>query len=75
MDFIIDLPLSKRKECVYNAILVVVDRFSKIVIYALTNKTCISVQLTSILIREIVRRFSILKGALLNRGSVFTSEY
>ena len=43
MDFITDLPPSKRYGCVYDAILVIVDRYTKINIFVPTNKTCIAV--------------------------------
>ena len=38
IDFIIDLPLSKRNGCVYNTILVVIDRYTKIAYYLSTTK-------------------------------------
>lgn len=75
MDFITDLPPSRREGCVYDAILVIVDRFSKMVLYIPTVKTVTSAELATILIREVVRRFGVPEGTLSDRGSVFTSQY
>jgi hypothetical protein len=49
MDFITDLPPSKRGAGVYDAILVIVDRYLKINVYVPTTKKYISVQLGKIL--------------------------
>ena len=75
MDFITDLPPSKREGCVYDAILVVVCRFSKMCLYVPTNKTCTSVELGRIVIDEVIRRFGVPDGIVSDRGSVFTSAY
>ena len=75
MDFITDLPLSKREGCVYDAILVVVCRFSKMCLYVPTNKTCTSVELGRIVIDEVICRFGVPDGIVSDRGSVFTSAY
>ena len=39
MDFITDLPPSRNNKVVYNAILVIVDHFSKMSLYILAEKT------------------------------------
>jgi transposase InsO family protein len=44
-------------------------------IYVPTNKTCDSVELTSLLMDAVVRRYGVLKGIISDRGSVFTSQY
>ena len=75
MDFIVDLPLSTRNGAVYNAILVVVDRYIKIARYVPYNKTYTAEKLVSIFYDEIIYRYSILNGIVSNRGSVFTSTY
>jgi len=73
IDFITDLPPSKQGECVYNAILVIMDRFTKMSIYIPTTKQCTSVELTQLLSDKVVRHYGIPRGIVSNRGSVFTS--
>jgi uncharacterized membrane protein len=75
IDFIIDLPPSAYEGKAYNSILVIVDRYTKIVRYIPYNKTYTSVQLTDLFIKEIVCKYSMLKGIVLDRGSIFTSTY
>src|ERR1700761_2711626 len=45
MDFITDLPPSKRDDCVYDAILVIVDRYTKMNLYIPTTKACTAADL------------------------------
>ena len=75
MDFITDLPLSKAGGTVYDAILVVVDRYSKMSVYIPTTKRCTSVELADLLVKHVVCRFGVPCGILTDRGTVFTSEY
>jgi hypothetical protein len=42
-------------------------------IYVPTNKTYDSVELASLLIDVVVRRYGVLKGIISDRGSIFTS--
>ena len=74
-DFIVDLPPSTLDGYVYNSILVVVDRFTKIAIYIVYNKTYTSEQLLTLFEREVIRRFSILDSIILDRGTIFISAY
>jgi transposase InsO family protein len=60
---------------VYNAILVIVDRYTKMNIYIPTTKKCTSVDLAKILRDEIVRHYGIPNGIVSDRGSVFISQY
>jgi hypothetical protein len=50
----------------------IVDRYTKMNIYILTNKTCDSIELISLLIDVVIRRYGVLKGIISDRGSVFT---
>ncbi len=75
MDMITGLPSSKRDESVHDAILVVVDRYIKMVRYISTNKTLIAIQLTDMFFEKIVCCYETLKGIVFNRGSIFTSSY
>jgi hypothetical protein len=49
------------------------DWYTKMNIYVLTNKTCDSVELASLLMDAVVHRYGVLKGIISDRGSVFTS--
>jgi len=75
MDFITDLPPSKRNGSVYDAILVIVDRYTKMARYIPCNKTCTAEQLASLFHEEIICRYGVPKGIVSDRGSVFTSAY
>ena len=75
MDFITDLPPGKLGDCVYDAILVIVDRYTKMNRYLPTTKKCTSVELAELLELHIVRHYGLPKGIITDRGSVFTSQY
>ena len=75
MDFITDLPPSKRGDSVYDAILVIVDRYSKMNLFIPTRKSCTSADLAQILVDEVVRRWGMPSGIVSDRGSVFTSAF
>ena len=75
MDFIIGLPPSKRSGSIYNAILVVIDRYTKMVYYLATTKTIAAVELADLFFNKIVCCFSIPAGIISNRGSVFISTF
>ena len=73
LDFITNLPPSKPSDLVYDSILIIIDRYTKINIFIPITKRCDSVELTSILMDAVVRRYGVLKGIVSNRGSLFTS--
>ena len=75
MDFITGLPPSKRRGCVYDAILVIVDRYTKMARYITTTKTVTAVELAELFYEEVICRFGVPKGAVSDRGSVFTSAF
>ena len=75
MDFITGLPPSKRAGIVYDAILVVVDRFTKMVCYLPTTKTITAEELGELFFFEITCRFGTPAGVVSDRGSVFTSAF
>ena len=54
MNFITELPSSKQKECIYNAILVVVNCYTKMMRYIYTIKTITAVELAELFFNEIV---------------------
>jgi len=75
MDFITDLPPSKRREGVYDAILVVMDRYTKMAIYQPTTKTATAADLADLFVEAVVSRFGTPKGIVSDRGSLFTSNF
>ena len=76
MDFITGLPESKGfNGRVYDSILVVVDRFSKMVRYFAVNKTIDAPALAELIYKKIVMFTGTPDDIVSDRGSVFTSEY
>jgi hypothetical protein len=75
IDFIVNLLPSTCNGRVYDAILVIVDRFTKMSIYITYNKTCTAEDLVDLFYEEVICKYGIPKGIVLDRGSVFTSAY
>lgn len=75
MDYIVDLPPSGRGDGVSDAILVVVDRYTKMSKYIPCNKTCTAEELCTLIFDHIVCKYGMPRGIVTDRGSVFTSEY
>ena len=74
MDFITDLPPSKNNKVVYDAILVIVDRFSKMSLYIPAEKTWRAEDLADSFVERVIFRFGVPKGVVSDRGSVFISR-
>jgi len=75
MNMITGLPSSKRSDSVYDAILVVVDRYIKMAQYISISKTLTAMQLADIFFEKIVCRYRTPKEIVSDRGSIFTSSY
>jgi hypothetical protein len=75
LDFIVALPPSKRRQDVYDAILVVVCRFSKMVRFIPCHNTVDAGELGAILIDEIFSKYGAPRSIVSDRGTTFTSEY
>jgi hypothetical protein len=75
LDFIIELPLSIYIEYIYNSILIVIDRFSKIARYILTNNNTNIVDIATLFINNIILKFSIPRLVVSNRGLVFILSF
>ncbi len=73
IDFIIDLPLSLYREIAYDAILVVVDRYLKIIQFVPYNKETTAEELAEIIKNKIIKNFDIFKSCVSDRGSLFIS--
>ena len=75
MDFIIGLLPSRRGDKVYNAICVIVDRYTKMALYLPIVKTITITKLIDLFLNKVVRRFRAPRGIISNRGSIFTSKF
>ena len=75
MDFITGLPPSKRRGVVYNAILIIVDRYTKIVRYLLAKKDLDAATLAELFFEEIICRYSIFNSIINDRDTIFTSAF
>ncbi len=75
MNIITDMPSSKRSDSVYDAILMVVDRYTKITQYIFISKTLTTMQLADIFFKKIVCCYRALKEIVSDKGSIFTSSY
>ena len=75
MDFITGLPPSRRGDKVYDAIYVIVDRYTKMALYLPIVKTITTTELADLFLNEVVRRFRAPRGIVSDRGSIFTSKF
>ena len=75
MDFITGLPPVKLRSEVVDAILVVVDRYSKMAWYIPASKEWTAVDLADALYERVFTKVGVPKGIVSDRGSVFTSKY
>ena len=75
MNFIMNLSPSRRRGCVYDAILVIVDRYIKMMRYLSITKKINVFDLEQLLMKEIFLRFDSLEDIVTNRDSIFTSAF
>ena len=76
MDFITGLALCKNpRGKAFNAILIIIDRYSKIARYIPCYKTIDSLELAKRLFASVFSVFSTLNGIVSNRGIVFISNF
>jgi hypothetical protein len=75
MDFIVDLLPSKHLRKVYDSILNIIDRYSKIIRFVLCNVTINVKDLDSLIINNIVKDFGVLRLIISDRELLFTSSY
>lgn len=75
MDFITDLPPSKRHTRVYDSIFVVIDRFTKMARYIPVTKTVDAPELAEVFVTSIFKDFGAPEGITSDRGSQFTSKF
>ena len=75
MDFITDLPSNGEEKNPYNSVLVVVNQFMKLEHFTACWKTINALKLADLLLKHMFKDFGFLNNIVLDRGSVFTSEY
>lgn len=71
MDFIVQLPISNG----FDAILVVIDRFTKLAHFIPTTTELTSEELTDLLVQHIISKHGIPNDIVTDRGSVFTAHF
>jgi len=75
IDFITALPPSKLREKEYNAILVIVDRYTKMAHYIPTTSTIDAEELADEFTEHILTKYGAPKSIISDRGSLFTSHF
>ena len=75
MDFITDLPPSKKRTKAYDSILVVVDRYTKMARYIPVKKTLTAAELADVFMSKIHRHYGQPSSIVTDRGSVFTAKF
>ena len=76
MDFVIGLPPARtRSGEVVDAILVIVDRLSKLARYIAVQSDIDAPQLADVVEHELLTRFGVPLSIVSDRGSLFTSKY
>lgn len=76
LDFVTGLPPAKDShDCVYDTILVIVDRFSKMALYIPALKTWDAKEFAKAYFTHVILKFGVQKGIVSDRGSIFTSSF
>ena len=75
MNFIIELSSSKYREKTYNAILVICDRYIKMILYIFTIKFIDAIELANLFFEKIFFHFEISIDVVFDREFVFISDY
>ncbi len=75
MNFIINLSLSKRREQIYNVILIIINRYTKYFKYISTRKIWTAKYLTNELFDEIFFKHEMSKFIIFNRDFLFTFHF
>ena len=75
MNFVIGLSFNKYKNIVYDAILVMINRYIKMIKYLPMFITIDAAALAELFFAEIVYRYDMSYNIINDRGSVFTSVF
>ena len=74
MDFITQLPVSQVGACEYNAILTIVDRYTKMAIFLPVQDTIDAAEMAELLHKEVELRYGCPSGIVSDRDSRITSK-
>ena len=75
MNFITNFSLNKHKNHVYDVCLMIVNKYTKIILYIFVTKKINVVDLIEILFQKIVLMFKTSKNIIFDRKSMFTNAY
>ena len=75
MNFVIELFSNKRRDVVYDSILMIVDRYIKMIKYISIIKKIDVAELTKVFFEEIVLHFDMSDEIMSDRDFVFTNEF
>ena len=77
VDFITDLPKSREPGGlnIYNCILVVIDRFTKMAHYIPTVKELKAKEFAHLMLREVIKHHNVPEVIVSDRGTLFTSDF
>jgi hypothetical protein len=75
MDFVTGLPPSGRRGQAYDAILVVVDRYTKMALYLPCRKSIDSAGLADLFIDKVIAKHGVPLSLVSDRGTVFTAHF
>ena len=75
MNFVISLLLSKFKNVIYNVILIIINRFTKIIKYLFMKITIDVITLTKIFYNKIIYRYNILNDIVNNRDFIIINNF
>ena len=75
MNFVTELSSSKKHDVVYDSILMIIDRYIKMIKYISIIKKIDVAELTKVFFEEIVLRFDISDEIVNDRNFVFTNEF
>ena len=75
MNFVMGLFLNKSKNVVYNVILIIMNRFIKMIKYLFVKITIDVVTLTKVFYNEIIYRYDILNDIVNDRDFIFINSF
>ena len=70
-----NLSLNKYKYYIYNAIIIIVNRYIKIIIYISIIKKINAIKLKKLLIRDIFLKFDALENIIINYKFIFINAF
>ena len=75
MNFVIELSSSKRRDVVYDSILMIIDRYIKMIKYISIIKKIDVAELTKVFFEKVILHFDMSDEIVSDRNSVFINEF